>query len=465
MTILARVVERLTAAGTGTIIEYRDGRLDGRVLLERIGRRARGLGAAGLRRGETLSIVASDNVTAFEQLVAAWMCGAGACLLDFRSPAWRLADMEGRLGAAMRAAPRAADGGDASLCRPGQGAAAPFAPGPDADDPVALWQTSSGSTGKQSLFPVGQARLARRIDAAIASMGMPDWGASAVALPLAYSAGVTQWFAALLHGRPIVALDPVFRLTELDQVLRRRDVSETALPPPLIRRLAALEGARPRYPHLAKLVSVGGPATPEDKVAAVRNLTPRYRMTYSAAGVGAITRILGDEVLQRPASCGRAAPGVDLTIRAGGRICAPGEPGEVFVRPADGPVARPGDLGWMDAEGYLYITGRVQGMLSRNGVNFTAEQLVGAALSLAEVRHAAVAICPGPDRDDQVILVVEAPAALRVVLEDRLRLRLPAAERPDRIIIVDHIPLNAAGKTDQAEVEALVASQLTRGEA
>ena len=49
-------------------------------------------------------------------------------------------------------------------------------------------------------------------------------------------------------------------------------------------------------------------------------LTPNYLMTYSSTDAGVVTRIVGAEVLEHPASCGRPVPGTTVEIRDGDRL-------------------------------------------------------------------------------------------------------------------------------------------------
>jgi long-chain acyl-CoA synthetase len=262
-----------------------------------------------------------------------------------------------------------------------------------------------------------------------------------------------MWLRFLLRGQKIIALDLVHRITELDRALKRKDVATASLPPSTIRRLLALpsEGT-PRYPQLMKLLSVGGPGRSEDKIAAVTRLSPMFSVSYSCTGVGAIATISGTEILQRPDSCGRPEPSVDLKIYEGTRLCGPGEIGEIEVNGPKKARVRPGDLGWLDGDGYLYVTGRVQGLLSRNGVNFNAERLVAFALALPEVMEAGVVAFKDPDDGDEVHLVLQVAPPIKeefqAELEHHLRRSIPMAEYPNRVHLWESLPLTAGGKVD-----------------
>lgn len=462
-TALTAILNALSGAGSAPIVSFRGQSLSGDDVLARIRARAADLHGAGLGVGDTALIVVSDNLTAIEQLLALWWLGAAGCLVDFRATPQRIAEWCDRLGPRLVLGARPMAGVALHLQPHGLQTGAEGLPEPVADpDLRALYRSSSGSTGLPSLHPVAQGPLLASLQEMVGWAG--EWGvwpegvpcpATLGAVSVGYAASAYQWLRNLLAAKPIVALDLVYGLNELDHALQRPDVTEAALPPAILRRLAALSGDRlPRYPNLRRLISVGGPALAADKLAAVTRLSPSYVMTYSCVGVGLIARITGPEVLARPDSCGRPLPPVVVEIRNGDRLCPIGEIGEIVVTAAHVTAIRPGDMGWLDAEGYLYVTGRKQGLLCRNGVNFSAERLTEAALGFAKVQEAAVIALPDADGGDEIHLVVQAPDHLAPDdltphLAQHLRQCLPASEQPDHLHLWPRLPLTAAGKVDQ----------------
>jgi len=461
LTALALITDALEAAGTGPAVEYRGHRFDGAALLSRIRARANDLHSHGLATTDTALIVVTDNLSAIEQLVACWMLGASGFLLDFRTPPARIDEWSLRLSPAVLLGVRAYGGLDLHM-QPRDPLPAGQLDFPVADDPflIASHVSSSGSTGPPRLQAYRQGGLAEALGRANAAAGDAGQGFTLSTSSVGYSASWFLWLRNLAAARPILALDLLYDLGELDAALRRPDVSVGALAPSQIRRLAALPGAAPRYPNLSRLVSVGGPALPADKIAAVTRLSRKYRMSYSCVGIGMISHITGDEVFRRPTSCGRPVRGVRVAIRIGDGLCAAGEVGDIVVTTDKVTDIRPGDLGWLDADGYLHIAGRIEGLLSRNGVNFNAERLVEAALALPSVTEAAVVALQDADGGDAIHLVVQCAADLRDMVEATVRQRLPAAERPDHIHVRASIPLLVSGKVDlgalRDEIEAEV---------
>ncbi|MFD1740207.1 class I adenylate-forming enzyme family protein [Cypionkella sinensis] len=450
-------------------VENRGRAFSGADLRGRIGARAADLQSAGVKQDDRILIIVSDNLSAIEQLIACWILGASAVLVDFRAPSSRIEEWRQRIAPQLVLGLRTVPGQHVHRQARDPDPAMPdlekFSYQSHAPGRLALCVSSSGTTGLPKLTDVTQDRLAWILTLLNDDPRTLRQGTFLSAMSVGFSASCYVWLRLLLSGRPILALDLIYRLSELDTGLKRTDVLETVLAPGAIRQLAALpwDGTR-RYPQLQRLACVGGPARPQDKLAAVTRLSDAYIMNYSCIGVGMIARITAPEVLQRPASCGRPEPGVTLEIRNEGRLCSPGEIGEIFVSTARLSDHRPGDLGWLDEAGYLYVTGRVQGLLSRNGVNFNAERLVAAALACPDVLEAGVATLRDSDDGDAVHLVVQAATTaterVRNTLGTLLRQTLAAAEYPDKIHVWTDMPLTAGGKVDSRMLAERLAERL-----
>src|SRR5690606_34263143 len=136
-------------------------------------------------------------------------------------------------------------------------------------------------------------------------------------------------------------------------------------------------------PDMTLLDNMGGPARPEDKVAAWRNLTNGYRMRYASSLTGSISELSGTDGLSRPETAGKVVPGVRVeTLGEAGEPLPPGQLGLIkvwtdnaaasvilpggkpFVDPkVMGPGwAIPGDIGFLDQEGFLTVVDRSEDM-------------------------------------------------------------------------------------------------------
>ena len=180
----------------------------------------------------------------------------------------------------------------------------------------------------------------------------------------------------------------------------------------------------------------------------------------------------------RPGAVGRPTPPVEVRIVDGsGAGCPTGEVGEVLTRNPGGhreyyrdadATARQwadgwlhtGDLGRLDADGYLYIVGRKKEMIVRGGMNVYADDVEAALQAHPDVVEAAVAGIPhdvlGEDVAAWVVLRPGSEASAESVA-DFARGSLADYKVPRRIEVVGELPRNAGGK--------VVKSQLTAGTA
>ncbi|WGW03641.1 class I adenylate-forming enzyme family protein [Tropicibacter oceani] len=462
------IYDALTRHGQAPVIERRGQWRSGAAILQAIAARAEELAQLGLRPGQTALIVVSDNLVAIETLFACWHMGASAGFVDFRAPAARITQMAARMQAALVVGRRRVAGLDIAVqaAEAAMTDAPPLTLAKPEPEQTAIVFTSSGTTGEPRLRPSSQGKLGKSLDDFCRSEDHGKGGCLLGATSFAYSASCNGWLRALASGKRIVALDLIYRLEELDAALMRPDVTECALPPVLIRRLAALgdlEGGH-RYPQLTRLGSVGGPAAPRDKIAALTRLSPQYRMTYSCVGVGLVSRIGGEALLARPASCGKPVADVRVRVLDGLSPCAVNQIGTLEITNAFGATVRPGDLGWLDEDGYLYIAGRIEGLFCRNGVNFPAERLTQAALELPQVIAAAAIAQRDGDGGDVVHLFVQCPPSETDSVTRHLRQGLAAAEFPDHLHLRDNLPVTVSGKVDLGALSAYLGTSRGQGD-
>ena len=172
---------------------------------------------------------------------------------------------------------------------------------------------------------------------------------------------------------------------------------------------------------------------------------------------------------------GRALPGVELVaVSSDETVCAPGAEGELRAKgpqvmlgymdgsldteafDADG-YYRTGDLGIIDADGYVTITGRLKDIIIRHGENISAKEVEDLLFGLDGIADAAVIGLPDARTGESVCAVV-VPAEGAVVTLDGLAEALAAAglrrqATPERLEIVDGLPRNPAGKVLKRELQ------------
>ncbi len=220
------------------------------------------------------------------------------------------------------------------------------------------------------------------------------------------------------------------------------------------------------------LVGGGGAPAPPALVARVGRSFSRglpslgYGMTETNAyGPGNV----GAEYESHPTSTGRARGLVmDASIRdPNGAEVAPGERGEIWLRgptlirgywnrPADTEAAlhegwlRTGDVGRVDAEGFLYIEDRAKDLILRGGENVYSAEVESALYALSAVYEAAVFALPNERLGEEVACVVRLRSGMSLTadeLREQLAEHLAAYKIPSRVAFTtDPLPRNPAGK-------------------
>ncbi len=171
---------------------------------------------------------------------------------------------------------------------------------------------------------------------------------------------------------------------------------------------------------------------------------------------------------------GRAMPGVDLiAVDAEERVCPPGVEGELRAKgpqvmlgyvdstlDADAFDAngyfRTGDLGVIDAEGYVTITGRLKDIIIRNGENISAKEVEDLLFTCPEVADVAVFGVPD-DRTGERVAAAIVPAEGAAPTVESIGEFLRAAglrnqALPERVDLLDALPRNPAGKVLKREL-------------
>jgi cyclohexanecarboxylate-CoA ligase len=175
---------------------------------------------------------------------------------------------------------------------------------------------------------------------------------------------------------------------------------------------------------------------------------------------------------KRAETDGRPIPPNEIVLRdLEGHPVGPGEEGEIWAR---GPELflgykdasldaeafdaerffRTGDLGVLDPDGYLIVTGRVKDIVIRAGEKFSAKEIEDLLFEHPKVRSVAIVPVPDPRVGERACAVVVPadPAAppsldeLTAFLEAR---ELSRRKLPERLEIVDELPLTASGKVQK----------------
>ncbi|MFE9632762.1 class I adenylate-forming enzyme family protein [Streptomyces sp. NPDC006463] len=350
-------------------------------------------------------------------------------------------------------------------------------PGPGRPDADAIAQLiyTSGSTSapkgvvcthRQVVFAARA--IARRLDYRPQDVVL-------AALPLSFDYGLYQLLLAAIGGSEVVLADaaaPVRVLT----VLRECRVTVVPVVPSLAEMLCRL-AARAAPPEHVRLFTNTGAALAGSTVAALRSGFPGAAVVamYGITECKRVTIAEPDADRERPGSVGLPLDGTTVEVLdEQGRAVPPGELGEIVVGgphvmtgywnapeltarryrpdPHTGRIRlHTGDHGRLDADGHLYISGRLDDQFKRRGVRMSTPEIEAAALDVPGVR-AAAALPPRDGLDLRLVVTGEDGLTARRVIEG-LEQRLEAAKVPAGCRVLARMPLTPNGKTDRKALE------------
>jgi long-chain acyl-CoA synthetase len=217
---------------------------------------------------------------------------------------------------------------------------------------------------------------------------------------------------------------------------------------------------------LRLIVHGAAPCPVEVKRRILDVLAPAQIWELYGASEGGATRIGPDEWRAHPGSVGLPWPGVEVRILDnGGRPLPDGEQGLVYVRPAGGmrfhyhddpdktasawrdDAFTVGDIGYLDADGYLYLTDRASDMVIRGGVNIYPREIEEVLFTHPAVVDCAVFGVPDERFGERLRAVVETRAEVSPdELREHVRERLAEFKVPAEVELVDELPRNPNGK-------------------
>ena len=113
---------------------------------------------------------------------------------------------------------------------------------------------------------------------------------------------------------------------------------------------------------------------------------------------------------------------------------------------------RTGDLGFLDGDGYLHLTGRAKDLIIRGGVNISPLEIDGVLMQRTDVVEACTIGVPDKVYGEEVVAYVVLRPGAAVGSDDILRhcsAKLPAFKTPKQIVLCDELPKTERGKLDR----------------
>ena len=342
----------------------------------------------------------------------------------------------------------------------------------DPDD-IAVLLYTSGTTGSPKAAVLRHKNLTGYILGSVEYMGAGEDEATLVSVPPYHIAGLAAILSSVFAGRRIVQLPDFDADTWIDLVAAENVTNAMVVPTMLARIVDRMSARSIELPSL-RAVSYGGGRMPLPVIDQALRLFPETRFVnaYGLTETSSTISLLGPDdhrlahtsddpaIRRRLTSVGQPLPALEVSIRdEEGNEVAAGTPGEVWVRGEQvaGEYLQQGskltDEGWfptndggeLDADGYLYVTGRLDDVIVRGGENISPGEIEDVLLDHPDVHDVAVIGVPS-DQWGETIGAVVVGTANEDDLKAHVTERLRASRSPDTIMYREELPYNDTGK-------------------
>ncbi len=334
-------------------------------------------------------------------------------------------------------------------------------------DDTALVLFTSGTTGLPKPISISHRVVADRL--AFYSKPIEPQGPQAVDLmsaPIFHIGGTLGLFVSLHQGKKMVLL-PKFEAGAWLNLVEREQVGQTFVVPTMLRRI--LDHPRFSATDLSSLQSLnyGAAAASIDLVREALDALPHVGFTNTfgqTETLGAYAALTPDDHRRgdRLGSVGRPLAGVEVRVvdPASGEEVATGEVGEFFVRASQNTTSEwlhTGDAGWQDADGYLFLSGRLSDTINRGGEKFGPTEVEDALRTHPNVREVGAVGVPDTELGERVgaVVVASVPVSAEVLI-DFCASRLATYKVPEFLVFADELPFSVLGKLDRKGLRAML---------
>ncbi|SEN04547.1 Acyl-CoA synthetase (AMP-forming)/AMP-acid ligase II [Mesobacillus persicus] len=475
-------------------------------VIERTGLLASALASYGVRQGDRVGIISTNSPEVVEAFFATFQLGATVVPINYRAKAEELAFMLEDAGLkvlliekryADLLEPLAADKGIARTIivdgyhRVGQeyeeviqSSSHPLIDFADVDDSdLAILLYTSGTTSRPKGVMITYGQLSNYVMGhSEAADGLPK-GASMIVVPNYHVAGATSICNGIYSGRRLILLRQ-FEAEDWLQTVEKEKATHAFLVPTMLKRV--IDHPNFSKTNLSSLQSLSYGAAPMPFPVIRRAIELFPKTTEFANGFGmtettSTVSVLGPEdhkltgskkeiekKIQRLSSVGKPLPGVDILIMDDNHKPVEANTiGNVYVRTErsmKGYWKRPDassetiingwintkDMGWLDEDGYLFLSGRSSDMIIRGGENISPQEIEDVLLEHEEVSDVAVIGTPSLDWGEEVMAVIVATNPEASPQPEELiahcRKYLASFKCPVRIEFVTELPQTSSGK-------------------
>ncbi|HEV7958513.1 MAG TPA: acyl-CoA synthetase, partial [Acidimicrobiales bacterium] len=478
---------------------------------DRARRAASGLESLGVREGDVIALLLRNDYAAFEASWAASLIGATAVPINWHlSPsevAYIVTDCQAKvlIAHADLLSPVRSDLDDAlqvvAVPTPGDVAQA-FELSPasrELGEGETVWESwlaqfpphggdfpvgsasmiyTSGTTGRPKgvrLLPVAEEFLPL-VDTVRRAVGLEPGMRTVMSAPM-YHAAPNKYALTAVRMGGVVVLQPRFDAEQLLALVEEHSITHLYMVPTMFVRLLRLsEEVRSKYDlsSLRHIVHAAAPCPEHVKRSMIEWLGPIVHEYYGSTEVGAVVACSSEEWLTHPGTVGRPIANARVRVFSeSGEEVATREIGEIYLRCPANPdftyegkpqdrvemerdgLITVGDLGYVDADGFLYLCDRKRDMVISGGVNIYPAEVEAQLLTMPGVRDCAVFGIPDDEFGESLAAAVEVDAEFvggESEVRTYLRGRLASYKVPKLVTFHDRLPRQASGKIFKREL-------------
>jgi long-chain acyl-CoA synthetase len=268
-----------------------------------------------------------------------------------------------------------------------------------------------------------------------------------------------------------LVLMPRFEPEQFLRLIEAEKIDTIFMVPTMFIRLMKLpEAVRNRYDmsSLRHVIHAAAPCPADVKRAMIEWWGPVIYEFYGSTESGAVTFANSEDALNKPGTVGRIAPGAELRFVGGeGQLLPRGAIGEIYSRIAGNPdftyhnkpekraeierdgFITSGDVGYIDADGYVFLCDRKRDMVISGGVNIYPAEIESALHGVAGVLDCAVFGIPDDEFGEALMAVVEPQPGVTLdiaAVRSQLRTQLADYKVPKHIEIGTNLPREDSGK-------------------
>jgi len=336
---------------------------------------------------------------------------------------------------------------------------------------------SSGTTGRPKGPLITHRNMVHRFLIYTITLTMSEHDRFACASPMYFSGSRGFTMCELYFGGTVVLLPPPVAPADLIREINDFGCASAFIVPTIIRRLIdASSGTGHCLPKLRLLISTGAALFPEDRALALERIAPNIINFYGSAEGSGISALTSAHPADKSRTAGAIVWGTEVRVVDAdfndvprgvvGRICyrSGGSAHEYYGDPEASRQAfrdgwyLPGDVGFVDADGFVTLTGREKDMIIRGGVNIYPNEIESVLLGHEQVAEAAVVGAPSAALGEEVVAFVTTRQPVDPeVLRGLCAKQLAPYKVPKSVQVLPEMPRTNVGKIDKQRLRGTLA--------